>query len=191
MEELQKQNEILTGQPEKAKEVPFLMKCRVCDSELQEGAMICPNCGRMVVSFSEPLPETLQQCLVEERSFYEQQMASGGELQHELGERKAKIDVLNTTVAMLQAELEQKRSELEVLNKAKLKLESDNATLKENYEKKVKECEANEARACVLEKEKALLFYEICEKCHSPYRGGEKQKFCLECGNERPKKPKD
>jgi FtsZ-binding cell division protein ZapB len=104
------------------------MNCRVCDSELQEGAMICPNCGRMAVSFPDPLPDALQQCLKKERAFYEQQMASGGELQHELGERKAKIDELNATVASLQ-------KELEAMSEAKQKLESDYESLSEAKER--------------------------------------------------------
>ena len=118
------------------------MKCRVCDSELQEDAVICPNCGRVVVSFPEPLPEALQECLKKERAFYEQQMASGGELQHELKESKAKIVELNATVASLQGMLkamgedkQKLESDKKVLTAARKKLESENKSLTEAKKK--------------------------------------------------------
>ncbi len=164
------------------------MKCRVCDSELQEGAMICQNCGRMVVSFPEPLPEALQECLKKERAFYERQMASGGALQHELGESKAKIVELNAKVASLQKDLIKELNNLEEMGKAKKELESKYATLNDNFEKKNQECQTNGARVLALEKEKAMLFYKICSKCYTPYP--DKGKFCLKCGAPRPEKPK-
>lgn len=163
------------------------MKCRVCDSELPESASICPNCGRMVVSFPEPLPEALQDCLEKERAFYERQLADGGELQHELGERKAKIDELNGTVASLKEELEKRQREIKVLDEAKYNLEREHSNLENKFAEKVRKCEEAEKKVQVLEKEKAMLFYEICSICHSPY--GKNDKFCKKCSNKRPEEP--
>lgn len=165
------------------------MQCRVCDSELPESASICPNCGRMVVFFPEPLPDALQQCLAEEKAFYEGQVNLGETLRQELDEKKAKIKELEKTVTTHQAKLEQKQKEIKALETTRKSLERDGEALNKKLKEKEKECNEKAKSVKSLDEElqanKAYLDYMICSKCGTPFVGP----HCVKCPNDRPPKP--
>ena len=167
-----------------------MSECRICGNILSEDTNLCPNCGRIAVLFPDPLPNALQQCLAEEKSFYEQQVASEKDIQQELGEKKAKIKELEKTVATLQTKLEQKQKEIEVLETAKKSLKSEGESLEKKLKEKEKECAQKDKSMKSLKEElqanKAYLDYRICSKCGTPFVGP----HCVTCPNDRPSEPK-
>lgn len=146
------------------------MNCRVCNSELQEGAMICPNCGRMVVSFPELLPEALQECLKKERDFYEQQSAKEKDMQQNLFDKERKNEKLQKKID------------------AWKKLEENYGDFEETVKVLEKKTKLIESLNNELQDRKDYIAYMICSRCGTPFE--KDANYCKKCKNPPQKRPK-
>lgn len=146
------------------------MKCRVCDSELPESASICPNCGRMVVSFPEPLPAALRQCLAEERDFYEQQSAKEKDMQQNLFDKERKNEKLQKKID------------------AWKKLEENYGDFEETVKVLEKKTKLIESLNNELQDRKDYIAYMICSRCGTPFE--KDANYCKKCKNPPQKRPK-
>lgn len=91
--------------------------CRICDRKLEDGTVICPNCGRMVVNFPKTLPQKLQDYLINEKEFYNRQNASEGDIQRDLREKERKINNLEGEIKKLQEEITAKTNQIASMEK--------------------------------------------------------------------------